>query len=92
LPGQNLASPLFDITVNQTVTATRLYRSETPLGGSAQYPFAAVRIPGVDQAAAYAGELHALAHGTFVVLIVNVAGRLADWGPRSWPRSPPGSS
>jgi hypothetical protein len=51
------------------------------LGGSAQHPFAALTIPGVDQAAENAGELHALAHDTFVVIIVNVSGHLQDWGP-----------
>jgi hypothetical protein len=79
--GQNVASPLFYLTINQTATATTVYQSETPLGGSAQYPFTALMIPGVDQAAGSAGELHALVHGTFVVIIVGVGGHQQDWAP-----------
>jgi hypothetical protein len=79
--GQNVASPLFYLTINQTATATAVYQSSTQLGGSAQYPFTALTIPGVDQAAASAGELHALVHGAFVVVIVRVGGHEQDWAP-----------
>lgn len=80
-PGQSIAAPLFDITINQTATATAVYDSSTPLGGAAQYPFSALTIPGVDRAAGSAGELHALVHGTYVVIIVNVGGNEQDWAP-----------
>jgi hypothetical protein len=79
--GQNIASPLFYLTINQTASATAAYQSSTPLGGSSQYPFTALTIPGVDQAAGSAGELHALVHGTFVVIIVGVGGHQQDWAP-----------
>ena len=78
--GQNIASPLFYLTINQTATATAVYQSSTPLGGSGQYPFTALTIPGVDQAAGSAGELHVLVHGTFVI-IVGVGGHQQDWAP-----------
>jgi hypothetical protein len=79
--GQNVASPLFYLTINQTATGTADHQSSTPLGGSAPYPFTALTIPGADQAAGSAGELHALVHGTFVVIIVGVGGHQQDWAP-----------
>jgi hypothetical protein len=87
--GQNVASPLFYLTINQTATATAVYQSSTPLGGSGQYPFTALTIPGVDQAAGIAGELHALVHGTFVVIIVGVGGHQQDWAPALMARIAP---